>query len=390
MDPLALPEQSLATYLEAHVTGFRGPLTATKFKGGQSNPTYLIEAASGRYVLRRKPPGKLLASAHAVDREFRVLRALSDAGRAADALPGGTVPVAQPLHLCTDDSVIGSMFYVMSHVPGRIFWDPALPELTAPERAAHFHAAVDVLAALARLDIAAIGLADYGKPGNYFSRQVARWTEQYRASETERLDAMETLIAALPGGVPADDGRVALVHGDFRIDNIIWTEETPALVAALGHPWPPGAPLGHPWPPEHSDSCPSHSGSCPSHLGSCPAAIVDWELSTLGHPFADLAYFCMALRLPRNPVLPGLAGVDRAANGIPDESAMIDRFAASTGFDPRAHWNFLLAFQFFRLAAIAQGVMKRALQGNASSEQALAAGRMTRAIATLGADLIDS
>jgi len=336
-DPIALPEQTLAAYLEANVTGFRGPLTATKFKGGQSNPTYLIEAASGRYVLRRKPPGKLLASAHAVDREFRVLRALR----------GSAVPVAQPLHLCADDAVIGSMFYLMGYVPGHVFWDPALPDLAAELRAAHFNAAVDALAAIARLDVAGVGLADYGKSGNYFSRQVSRWTEQYRSSETERLDAMEALIGALPGGVPADDGRVALVHGDFRIDNLIWNHDTPRI-----------------------------------------AAIVDWELSTLGHPFADIAYFSMALRLPRNPVLPGLAGSDRAALGIPEEGALVERFAAATGLDPLPHWNFLLAFQFFRLAAIAQGVLKRALQGNASNEQALAAGRMTRTIATLGAEQI--
>ena len=338
-DPHALPEAQLATYLEAHVAGFRGPLTATKFRGGQSNPTYLIEAASGRYVLRRKPPGKLLASAHAVDREFRVL----------GALHGTAVPVAQPLHLCTDDTVIGSMFYLMAYVPGRIFWDPALPDLPAAARRAHFDAAIDVLAALVRLDVGAAGLADYGRPGNYFARQVSRWSEQYRAAETERLDAVETLIAWLPGAVPADDGRVALVHGDFRIDNLIWANsDSPAILAA----------------------------------------IVDWELSTLGHPLADIAYFCMALRLPRNPVLPGLAGMDRVALGVPDEAAMVERFTAASGFDPRPHWNFLLAFQFFRLAAIAQGVLKRALQGNASSEQALAAGRMARSIAELGAALV--
>jgi aminoglycoside phosphotransferase (APT) family kinase protein len=367
-DPIALPEQTLAAYLEANVTGFRGPLTATKFKGGQSNPTYLIEAASGRYVLRRKPPGKLLASAHAVDREFRVLRALR----------GSAVPVAQPLHLCADDAVIGSMFYLMEYVPGHVFWDPALPDLAAELRAAHFNAAVDALAAIARLDVAGVGLADYGKPGNYFSRQVSRWTEQYRSSETERLDAMEALIGALPGGVPADDGRVALVHGDFRIDNLIW------------------APLGHPWPPGHLGSCPAAASDTSSSPAQHPssdaavriAAIVDWELSTLGHPFADIAYFSMALRLPRNPVLPGLAGSDRAALGIPEEGALVERFATATGLDPLPHWNFLLAFQFFRLAAIAQGVLKRALQGNASNEQALAAGRMTRTIATLGAEQI--
>jgi len=335
-DTLALPEAALCAYLQAHVAGFRGPLAATKFKGGQSNPTYLLEAASGRYVLRRKPPGELLASAHAVDREFRVL----------GALYGGAVPVARPLHLCADDSVIGSMFYLMSYVPGRIFADPALPALEPDQRAAHFAAAIDALAAIATLDVAAAGLADYGKPGNYFSRQVARWTGQYRSSETERIDAIETLAAWLPAAMPAEDARGALVHGDFRIDNLIWNAQTPLI-----------------------------------------AAIVDWELSTLGHPFADIAYFCMALRLPRNPVLPGLAGIDRSALGIPDEAALVDRFSAASGLDPRPHWNFLLAFQFFRLAAIAQGVLKRALQGNASSEQALAAGRMTRAIAELGAAL---
>lgn len=334
-DSLALPEAELAAYLQAHVEGFRGPLQATKFKGGQSNPTYLIAAQSGNYVLRRKPPGKLLASAHAVDREFRVLRALTGADR--------SVPVAQPLHLCSDDAVIGSMFYLMQYVPGRIFWDPALPELAPAERAAHYGAALNALVALARLDVAAAGLADFGKPGNYFARQVSRWSEQYRAAETERIEAMETLIAWLPTAVPADDGRVALVHGDFRIDNLIWDANAPRL-----------------------------------------AAIVDWELSTLGHPYADLAYFCMALRLPRNPILPGLAGVDRAALGIPAEATMIDRFNAASGLDPRPHWPFLLAFQFFRLAAIAQGVLKRAQQGNASSERALQAGAMARTIAELG------
>lgn len=336
-DALALPEEPLAAYLQAHVPGFRGPLHATKFKGGQSNPTYLIDAASGKYILRRKPPGKLLASAHAIDREFRVLGALA----------GSAIPTAPPLHLCTDETVVGSMFYVMGYVPGRIYFDPSLPDLSPPSRTAHYGAALDALAALARLDVAAVGLADYGKPGNYFARQVARWSEQYRAAETERIAAMESLLAWLPNAVPADDGRVALVHGDFRIDNLIWATDAPRI-----------------------------------------AAIVDWELSTLGHPFSDIAYFCMALRLPRNPVLPGLAGVDRSALGIPQEDAMIERFVAATGLDPRPHWNFLLAFQFFRLAAIAQGVLRRALQGNASSEQALAAGRMTHTIAELGAAFI--
>jgi aminoglycoside phosphotransferase (APT) family kinase protein len=331
-DALALPEAELAAYLSQHVDGFRGPLTATKFKGGQSNPTYLIDAASGRYVLRRKPAGVLLASAHAIEREFRVL----------GALEGSRVRVAKPLHLCADTAVIGSAFYVMSHVSGKPQFDPSLPALTTDQRAQTYACVLDVLIALSQLNVADVGLLDYGKPGNYFARQVSRWTEQYRATATEQIGAMDFLIDALPQQIPPEDGRIALVHGDFRIDNLLWSEAGDLL------------------------------------------AVVDWELSTLGHPLADLGYFCMALRLPRNPVLPGLAGLDRAALGIPEEAAMIDRFAAATGLDPRPHWGFHLAFHFFRLAAIAQGVMKRALQGNASSEQALGAGRMARTIAELG------
>lgn len=335
-DALTLPDDALARYLEQHIDGFRGPLTSTKFKGGQSNPTYRLDAASGRYVLRRKPPGKLLASAHAVDREFRVIAALR----------GSAVPVARALHLCADESIIGSMFYVMEFVEGPIHWDPSLPDISSDQRRAHFDAMIDVLIALASIDVGAVGLGDFGKPGNYFARQVARWTEQYRAAETQRIDAMEHLIAWLPQHVPDDVSRAALVHGDFRIDNLIWHRDTPRI-----------------------------------------AAIVDWELSTLGHPFADIAYLCMALRLPRNGVLPGLAGLDRDALGIPSERIIVERFAAGSGHDPRPHWNFLLAFQFFRLAAIAQGVLKRALQGNASSERAMQAGAMTATIAALGAEL---
>lgn len=332
-DRLELPVAALAAYLEAALPGFRGPLVATKFKGGQSNPTYLLEAASGRYVLRRKPPGKLLPSAHAVDREFRVLQALH----------GGPVPVAAPLHLCADESVIGSMFYLMAYVDGRVHWDPSLPDMTPPQRADHYQAIIATLAALHALDTAQIGLAEYGKPGNYFSRQVHRWTEQYRASETRAIPAMDALIAALPARCPADDGRVALVHGDFRIDNLMFARD-----------------------------------------GARVLAVVDWELSTLGHPLADLGYFCMALRLPRNPALPGLAGLDRAALGIPDEAALVARYVERSGQPAPADWPFVLAFSFFRLAAIAQGVAKRAAQGNASSDQAAQAGQMTEMLATLG------
>ncbi|HRQ64461.1 MAG TPA: phosphotransferase [Xanthomonadaceae bacterium] len=333
--PLDLPDVRLAAWLERHVDGFRGPLTATKFKGGQSNPTYLIEAASGRYVLRRKPPGELLASAHAVDREFRVI----------GALHGGAVPVARPLHLCTDDTVIGSWFYLMEFVDGRSFWDPALPDLPADQRGAVYREMVRVMAALHSVDVDAVGLADYGSSGDYFERQVARWTRQYRASETGRIEAMEALIDWLPSVVPGDGGARSLVHGDFRIDNLIFDRASTRVLA-----------------------------------------VVDWELSTLGHPLADLAYLCMCLRLPRNPVIPGLAGLDRAELGIPDEASMIADYRALGGMDAGDAWPFHLAFNFFRLAGIAQGVYKRAEQGNASSDQALAAGHMTGMLARMGCE----
>ena len=328
----ALDEAALAAALEANIAGFRGPLTATKFKGGQSNPTYRIDAASGTYVLRRKPPGALLASAHAVDREYCVLTALQ-----------GRAPVATPRWLCTDESVIGSMFYVMDFVDGRVEWDPSLPKHGPAQRAAHYDAIIDVLAAVHGVDLQAAGLADFGKPGNYFARQIARWGEQYAQSRTRDIAPMDALISELPKRCPEDDGSVALVHGDFRIDNLMWAKDAPRVLA-----------------------------------------VMDWELATLGHPLADLGYFCMALRLPRNPALPGLAGMDRAALGIPSEKELLARYAAKTGRAIPADWGFVLAFSFFRLAAIAQGVAKRAEQGNASSEQAQQAGQMVELLATSG------
>ena len=327
---LSLPDEALAGYLEAQLPGFRGPLRSSKFKGGQSNPTYLLEAASGRYVLRRKPPGKLLASAHAVDREFRVLQALH----------GGPVPVAAPLHQCRDESVVGSMFYVMEFVSGRIFWDPSLPDLEPAQRAAHYREVMATLAALHGVDVAAVGLADYGKPGNYFARQLSRWSEQYQQSRTGEIPAMDELIERLPARCPADDGVVCLTHGDFRIDNLMFAPDAARV-----------------------------------------AAVVDWELSTLGHPLADLGYLCMALRLPRNPTLPGLGSMDRAALGIPSEKEMLDMYSELSGRAIPEDWNFVLAFSFFRLAAIAQGVARRVQQGNASSEQAEQAGAMTGLLA---------
>jgi len=335
---LDLDDEILAIYLAKHLDGFCGPLTSKKFKGGQSNPTYLLEAKSGNYVLRRKPPGKLLASAHAVDREFRVLTALH----------GSKVPVAKPYHLCKDDSVIGSMFYVMEYINGDIFWDPSFPDFTPAQRSDYYEAILQTMAALHSVDIETAGLADYGKPGNYFARQISRWSEQYRAAETDDIEAMNALIEMLPLRCPDDDGSVALVHGDFRIDNLMFAKGKAKI-----------------------------------------AAIVDWELSTLGHPLADLGYFCMALRLPRNPALPGLAGMNRKELGIPSEEKILARYAELTGREIPEDWPFVLAFCFFRLAAIAQGVAKRAQQGNASNEQAAQAGQMTALLAQMGLKVLD-
>lgn len=334
-DPFALPLDALAAWMRAHVSGFGGTLSASKFKGGQSNPTYKLDAGGQSYVLRRKPPGVLLKSAHAVDREFRVLQALQ----------GGPVPVARPLALCTDDRVLGSMFYIMAFVPGRIEWDPALPTLTPAQRGAHHRAIIDTLAALHTIDPAAVGLGDFGQPGNYFARQVKRWSGQYRDSVTTPDPRVDQLISWLEAHVPADDGQSVLVHGDWRIDNLMFDLDLDA----------------------------------PRIL-----AIVDWELATLGHPLADLSYYCMSLRLPRNPVLSGLKGIDRAAAGIPDEASMVARYAELRGLAQVPHWPFTLAFNFFRLAAIAQGVARRAELGNASNERAAQVGAMVPLLAQMG------
>ena len=340
----SLDEKKLARYLEAHVPGFRGPLTAKKFTGGQSNPTFLIEAASGRYVLRRKPPGPVLKSAHAVDREFRVISALA----ATD------VPVARALHLCTDDDVIGSMFYVMSFVDGRIFWDAALPELDRTERPAVYDAINRSLAALHSVDVDAVGLSDFGKPGNYFERQIAIWTRQYQLSATEVIPEMDRLIETLPALTPPDDGRVCLLHGDYRLDNMIFRNDALEI-----------------------------------------AALIDWELSTLGHPMADLAYYCMSLRMPGHGDMKGagnmkgLGSRDRADLNIPSEEAFIEQYCRRTGQGRIDHWPFYMAFSYFRLAGILQGVMKRALDGNASSQRALEVGSMTRPMAEMAVAILE-
>jgi len=322
---------ALDAWLSAHVEGYRAPSTAKKFTSGQSNPTYLLDTANGRYVLRCKPPGKLLKSAHMIEREFRVLKALEGTG----------FPVPRVLALCEDGGVIGAAFYLMAFVDGRIFWNPALPELPHEGRRPIYDAMNEGLARLHSIDVAAAGLVDYGKTGSYFARQLQRWTEQYRASETETIDDMDRLIVWLRHRVPPDDGRVALVHGDWRIDNMIFDPRAPRLIAVL-----------------------------------------DWELSTLGHPFADLAYQCMHWRLP-NAGSNGLGGVDRAAQGIPTEAEYVAAYCRRAGLDSTPDWTFLIAFSFFRAAAIAQGVYKRSLDGNASNPErarqfATAAPQMSR------------
>lgn len=336
-NPLQFDVDSLTRYLAAHVPGFQGPVTIEKFAGGQSNPTFLLTTAGGRYVLRRQPPGALLKSAHAVDREFRVLTALRET----------PVPVARALHLCEDRDVIGSLFYVMSFEDGETFWNPALPELGVERRSAYFDALIDTMAALHDVDVETVGLADYGRAGNYFARQIDLWTTQYRAAQTDDLDAMEKLIAWLPAHCPVESGKPTLVHGDFRIDNFIFERGAPRV-----------------------------------------RAVLDWELSTLGNPLADLAYFCMCLRLPPQGHIVGLAGLDRAALGVPDEDAIVAHYCRLRGIDAIENWNFYLAFSFFRLASIAQGVKKRALGGNASNDKARQVGEMAGALAQMGVDLI--
>ena len=310
--------RALDTWAAAHVEGYAGPSRAIKYPTGQSNPTYKLETPGRAYVLRCKPPGKLLKSAHMVEREFRVLRALNGVG----------FPAPRALALCEDANVTGSVFYLMAHVDGRIFWDPALPEQTNNERAAIYDSMNAGLAALHSIDVAKAGLADYGKPGNYFARQTQRWTEQYRASETKTVPDMDRLIDWLAANMPADDGRVSLVHGDFRIDNMIFANDSAQLLAVL-----------------------------------------DWELSTLGHPFADLAYQCMQWRLPNVGDMRGLGGIDRAAAGLPTEEAYVATYCRRMGLASVPHWPFMIAFSFFRIAAIVQGVYKRALDGNASNPE---------------------
>ncbi|MBM3808613.1 MAG: phosphotransferase family protein [Acidimicrobiia bacterium] len=324
---------SLERYLADHLAGFRGPVEIRQFEGGQSNPTYFLHAASGDYVLRKKPPGQLLPSAHAVEREYRVMTALA-----------GQVPVPPTRLMCHDDRVIGTPFFVMACVAGRVFRQPHLPGVTASDRAAMYDDMADVLARLHRVDVAAVGLSDYGKPGNYYARQIGRWSQQYVAAKTGEIPAIDRLMEWLPAHIPPGD-ETAIVHGDYRVENLLFHPTEPRIVA-----------------------------------------IVDWELSTLGHPLADLAYNCLTYHLPAE-ALGRQEDVDPERAGMPDEALYVAAYCRRTGRDGVPNWNFYLAFSMFRLASILQGVYARGLQGNAASSYALQRGAATRLIAERAWDI---
>ena len=324
----------LGAYLRANVKDFAGELVVEQYQGGQSNPTYRLTAGGTQYVLRRKPPGKLLPSAHAVDREYRVMAALAQSD----------VPVPKMYALCEDEAVIGTPFYLMQYVEGRILWDPTLPGMTKALRAAHYDELNRVIAALHQVDYVAVGLSDYGRPGSYVERQVARWSKQYQAAGAERIAAMEELIQWLPQHIPAGD-ETAIVHGDFRLDNVIFHPAEPRVLAVL-----------------------------------------DWELSTLGHPLSDLAYQVMAWRLTPQQFR-GLAGCDLEALGIPTEEEYVSAYCRRTDRGAIAHWEFYLVFNMFRIAAILHGVLSRALQGNAASENAVETGSRAKFIADVAWDM---
>lgn len=326
--------KAVEAYLSAHLPGFEGPVEATKFSTGQSNPTFLLRTPKARYVLRRKPPGVLLKSAHAVDREFRVQKALA----------GSDVPVAHMHLLCEDDAVIGSAFYVMDHVDGRNFAEPAMPGVDAETRGGVIDEMGRVLAALHSVDISAVGLSDYGPEGNYFERQVGRWSKQYLASETVAVPDMNTLMQALVDQRPEDDGQRTLVHGDYRIDNMIFARD-----------------------------------------GATCLAVLDWELSTIGHPYADLAAVIMQWQMPAGAEGRGMAGLDRATLGLPSDAQFIARYCARRGLPGIENFGYYLSFNFFRMAAIIQGVLKRGLDGNASNpERALKLGQYVPVFARHG------
>lgn len=335
---MSLDLGALSRWMAAQVPGAEPVVSAQKFSGGQSNPTYLLAGETRRFVLRRKPEGVLLKSAHAVEREFRVQKALA----------GSDVPVAGMIALCEDPGVIGSSFYLMEHVPGRSFDDPRLPDVPRAERIRYFREMARVLAAIHDVDPQAVGLADYGPRGNYFRRQIDRWSGQYAASATGTIPEMDRLIAALDRDCPEDDGRVTLVHGDYRIDNLLFAPDAPRV-----------------------------------------AAVLDWELSTLGHPFADLAAVIMQWRMPPGAEGRGLAGVDRAAEGLMTDDAFVARYCELRGLESIEDFGIYVAFCFFRMAAILQGVKRRALDGNASDpERGLKLGALVPSYAAAGLEAL--
>jgi aminoglycoside phosphotransferase (APT) family kinase protein len=339
-DSHAFDIQALSDWLASRLPSFQGPLHVAQFKGGQSNPTYLLTTSARRYVMRSKPGpvARLLPSAHAIEREYRVMGALQGTG----------VPVPAMVALCDDESVIGRAFYIMEHVEGRVLWDQSLPGMSRSQRGAIYDEMNRVMAALHRVDPAAAGLGDYGRPGNYFERQIGRWSKQYQASITEPIEAMDRLIEWLPAHIPAgarDGSQVSVVHGDFRLDNLIF-HPTEARVLA----------------------------------------VLDWELSTLGHPLADFSYHCMAWHIPHT-LSRGIAGLDIDALGIPDEDEYLRRYCERTARVDleavRADWNFYLAYNLFRIAAILQGIARRVVDGTAASAGAVKAGSGARPLADL-------
>ena len=332
---------ALQAYLQDRLEGFNGPLTVEQFKGGQSNPTYKLITPQHSYVMRSKPgpAAKLLPSAHAVEREFTVM----------SALHGTDVPVPKMHLLCEDESVIGRAFYVMEFMQGRVFWDQSLPDIAQADRAAYYDEMNRVIAALHNVDVNKAGLASYGKPGNYFERSIGRWTKQYLASITDPIDAMDQLMAWLPANIPAsarDGAQVSVVHGDYRLDNLMFHATEPRVIAVL-----------------------------------------DWELSTTGHPLADFSYHCMSWHIEPGQFR-GVGGLDLVALGIPDEKSYVRRYCERTGRPDAdvvmADWNFYLAYNMFRLAGILQGIAKRVEMGTASSAQARQAGAGARPLAEMG------
>jgi aminoglycoside phosphotransferase (APT) family kinase protein len=326
-------EAALAVYLRDHVEGYSGELAVEQFKGGQSNPTYKLSAGGRNYAMRSKPgpAAKLLPSAHAVDREFRVITALGPAG----------IPVPRTYCLCEDEGVIGRAFYIMDCVDGRVLWEQSLPGFTNVQRGGIYDEMNRVIAALHAVDYAKIGLGDYGRPGNYFERQIGRWTKQYRASETEKIEAMDNLIAWLPKNIPAGE-ETSIVHGDYRLDNLVFHAAEPRILA-----------------------------------------ILDWELSTLGHPLADFSYHCMSWHIPENQFR-GIGGLDLKSLGIPTEEEYVAAYCRRTGRSGIDNWNFYLAYNMFRISGILQGIMGRVVDGTAASRHAVEAGKRARPMAEMG------